>query len=100
FAYLALAATGLAGLLFALYRGRDPLSWKAALPDALDPAWLFAATIVVYPLPYYLTLPTDRYRLPIEPILLIFTLKLVFRFAHWVTGRTGRNAAATTSEIR
>jgi hypothetical protein len=100
FAYLTLSITGLAGLLITLFRSRDSSSWKTALPRALTPAWLFAAVIVVYPLPYYLTLPTDRYRHPIEPILLIFALQLLLSFAHWIIRRTERSATASPSEIR
>jgi len=42
------------------------------------PAWvLYAAAIIVYPLPYYLTFPHPRYRHPIEPFMVILGLYLL-----------------------
>lgn len=40
-------------------------------------AFLYAATLLVYPLPYYLTFPHPRYRHPIEPEMVILGLYLL-----------------------
>jgi 4-amino-4-deoxy-L-arabinose transferase-like glycosyltransferase len=56
----------LIGMLFVIFRRR--------------PAWfLFAALLLTFPLPYYLTYPYGRYRHVIEPILLICA---VYAVAH------------------
>jgi len=59
--YIALSLLGGAGLLLALWR-------------RVHGAFLFATLLVVYPLVYYITFATDRYRHPIEPELLILAV--------------------------
>ena len=55
------ATLALLGVIFALRQRRPG-------------AWLMAAVLVVYPLPYYLTFPYGRYRHIIEPLLLLFSV--------------------------
>jgi hypothetical protein len=72
--FLALSITGLAGILIAVCLARrECLETRRII-------WLFAGIVLVYPLPYYVTFPSDRYRYPIEPILLIFALHLLTGF--------------------
>jgi 4-amino-4-deoxy-L-arabinose transferase-like glycosyltransferase len=57
---LAAAIGAVAGIVI-LYRRRDALIW----PLAMFP--------LIFPLPYYLTVALPRYRLPIDPVLLLLT---------------------------
>ncbi len=61
--YLALSATGLLGLLVLLRQRKRA-------------AGLLAGLYLSYPVTYYITFPTARYRHPIEPMLLIGTIVL------------------------
>jgi hypothetical protein len=61
--YAFVSFAGLGGLLLALLR-RQPY------------ATLFAGIVLLYPVIYYITFPNVRYRLPLEPILLMFGLHL------------------------
>jgi hypothetical protein len=40
-------------------------------------AWLFAAVVLVYPLPYYVTFAEPRYRHAVEPLLLLISMYFV-----------------------
>ena len=62
--YWPLSALGLLGLLFAITR--RPRGWL-----------LFAMALLVYPIPYYLSFPTARYRHTLEPLLLLLAAYLV-----------------------
>jgi hypothetical protein len=42
-------------------------------------AWLFAAAVLVYPLPYYFTFAEPRYRHAVEPLLLLISMYFVLR---------------------
>jgi len=59
-----LSLVGWLGLLFALTR--RPRGWI-----------LYAAALIVYPLPYYFVYPVAKYRHAIEPALLLFSVYLV-----------------------
>ncbi len=63
-----LSLLGWLGLLFALTR--RPRGW-----------FLFAAALIVYPIPYYLVYPVSKYRHAIEPVLLL--LSVYFTFVLW-----------------
>jgi 4-amino-4-deoxy-L-arabinose transferase-like glycosyltransferase len=60
-----LSLLGWLGLLFALTR--RPRGWL-----------LFAAALIVYPIPYYLAYPVAKYRHAIEPELLLLSVYLAF----------------------
>jgi 4-amino-4-deoxy-L-arabinose transferase-like glycosyltransferase len=60
-----LSFTGWLGLLFVLTR--RPRGWL-----------LFAAALLIYPLPYYFVYPVSKYRHAIEPELLLLSVYLVF----------------------
>jgi len=85
--YLWVGIGGLLGILFAFVAERKhPTSdvgkawWWSRLLPAGRATWLFAAIVLIYPLPYYLTFPLDRYRLIVEPILMIYALHLLTGF--------------------
>ena len=77
--------------------GLDLTFWKRVLPSiwlpflvagialavrARRPVFLLTAMILVYPLPYYFTIVSMRYRFPIEPLILVivaFCLTEIFR---------------------
>ena len=59
--YWPLSAAGLLGFLFVLTR--RPRGWL-----------LFTASLLIYPIPYYLTFPAARYRHAIEPQLLLLSI--------------------------
>ena len=63
FLYAFVSFAGLGGILVALLR-RERF------------AALFAGIVLLYPVIYYLTFPNVRYRLPLEPILLLYGLHL------------------------
>jgi len=63
FLYRCLSFAGLGGLLLALWRRQTY-------------AFMFAGIVLLYPMIYYITFPTVRYRLPLEPILLMYGLYL------------------------
>src|SRR3954467_5160186 len=63
FLYASLSFAGLGGLLLALWRR-----------EVYAP--MFAAIVLLYPMIYYITFPNVRYRLPLEPILLLYGLHL------------------------
>jgi hypothetical protein len=58
--YFTFSMTALLGLFFA-FRSKTP------------GAWLFAS-LILYPLPYYITYPQVRYRHPIEPEMLLLVV--------------------------
>jgi len=58
--------------------------WTRFLPTGRT-TWIFAAIVLLYPFPYYLTFPLDRYRLIIEPTLLIFALHLLTGYRSFKT---------------
>ncbi|MGB7494852.1 MAG: hypothetical protein WBW05_10650 [Candidatus Acidiferrum sp.] len=60
-----LSLAGWLGLLFALTR--RPRGW-----------FLYAAALLIYPAPYYLSYPQPKYRYAIEPELLLLAVYLVF----------------------
>lgn len=60
-----LSALGWLGLLFAVTR--RPRGWP-----------LYAAALIVYPLPYYFVYPVAKYRHAIEPVLLLLSIYLAF----------------------
>lgn len=69
-----LSAMGWLGLLFVLTRR--------------PPGWLlYAAALVVYPVPYYFVYPQAKYRHAIEPELLLLGVYLVFTFRGEIAGR-------------
>jgi hypothetical protein len=53
-------------------------------------AWLYAAVVLIYPLPYYLTFAEPRYRHAVEPLLLLIAMYFVLGAArdiqHSITG--------------
>jgi 4-amino-4-deoxy-L-arabinose transferase-like glycosyltransferase len=60
-----LSAAGLLGLLFATTRR--------------PPGWLlYAGALLIYPIPYYLSYPLDRYRHALEPELVLLAVYLAF----------------------
>lgn len=63
--YWPLSATGLLGLLFVLTR--RPRGWL-----------LFAGSLLLYPLPYYLAWPSARYRHAVEPELLLLSVYIAW----------------------
>jgi 4-amino-4-deoxy-L-arabinose transferase-like glycosyltransferase len=63
--FLPLSLLGWLGLLFVFTR--RPRAWP-----------LFAAALVVYPIPYYLAYPVAKYRHAIEPELLLLSVYLAF----------------------
>ncbi len=63
-AYLALTLLGLLGMVLAIRR-------------RIHGVFLFASLLAFYPVIYYLVFPTDRYRHPIEPELLILAVWFV-----------------------
>ena len=78
----------LLGVLFT-YRGRNP------------EAFLYAITLLVFPLIYYVTHASSRYRFPIDPIILILATSAV---AHLLSlaanrNRNPKNAAAPVSSL-
>ena len=60
-----LSLLGWLGILFALTR--RPRGWL-----------LFAAALIIYPIPYYLAYPTAKYRHAIEPELILLSVYLAF----------------------
>jgi 4-amino-4-deoxy-L-arabinose transferase-like glycosyltransferase len=72
--YAVLSWAGWLGLLFVVTR--RPKGWI-----------LFAAALVVYPIPYYLSYPNQKYRHAIEPELLLLGVYFVFVLWGEVTGR-------------
>ena len=82
---------------------RDPKSWikwiahAAAGLACLAGAWRFAreriegryllAVLMLFPAPYYLTHTMERYRFPIEPLIVFTAVWLVVR---WIDGRRDR----------
>ena len=50
--------------------------------------------VLIYPLPYYITFPLDRYRLIIEPILIVFALHLLTGFRAFKNLAQPRDSAA------
>jgi hypothetical protein len=89
--YFWVGVLGLLGILLAFFAERKQYPeqgqqskqrqywWSRLLPSRRH-TWLFAAVVLIYPLPYYITFPLDRYRLIIEPILIIFALHLLTGF--------------------
>ncbi len=74
--FLACSLLSLGGLVLAVKR-------------RVHAAFLFSALVIVYPLIYYLTFPTPRYRHSIEPELTMFAVFLVSSFvARWRRGQT------------
>src|SRR4051812_1977797 len=63
FWYRLISFAGLGGLLLALWRRESH-------------AFMFAEIVLLYPIIYYITFPNVRYRLPLEPILLLYGLHL------------------------
>jgi hypothetical protein len=41
-------------------------------------AWLLAPSLIVYPLPYYLVNPFPRYKHPIEPVMLMLIVYVLW----------------------
>jgi 4-amino-4-deoxy-L-arabinose transferase-like glycosyltransferase len=74
FFYAFVSFAGLGGILVALLR-RERF------------AALFAGIILLYPMIYYITFPNVRYRLPLEPILLMYGLYLGATTFGYVRGR-------------
>ena len=64
--YWPLSAMGLLGLIFVLTR--RPRGWL-----------LFLGSILLYPIPYYLTYPAARYRYAFEPELVLLCVYLVYQ---------------------
>jgi hypothetical protein len=73
--FMTLSLLGLTGLAIAAW-------FEAGSPARFSDryVWLFGAIMLIYPLPYYVTFPTDRYSYVVEPILLIFALHLLTGF--------------------
>jgi hypothetical protein len=81
FLYRLLSFAGLGGLLLALFRRQTY-------------AYMFAGVVLLYPIIYYITFPNVRYRLPLEPILVMYGLYL----ASAVIGRSrGKDKTLATS---
>ena len=84
--YLWIGLLGLLGIALAFFVERkhsqspQPEHWWIRLLPPGRTTWLCAAIVFLYPFPYYLTFPLDRYRLIIEPILVIFALHLLTGF--------------------
>jgi hypothetical protein len=72
FSFLALA-----GLILAICA-----NWQGSLPLAL--------CLFLFPIPYYLTRSSLRFRHPIDPFLAIFTVYAIARFLAILRGRAGR----------
>jgi hypothetical protein len=81
--FLASSLLGIGGLLLAVKR-------------RVHGAFLFAAVVMFYPLTYYLTFPTARYRHPIDPQLVILAVFLISSFPDLL--RAGRNQPNITSQ--
>jgi hypothetical protein len=79
-----LSAVSLAGLMLALRK-----DLVAALPVALCTA--------VFPIPYYVTHTTLRYRHPIDPLLLLFAVCLAYRLVTWFTRDSRYGSMASQS---
>jgi len=79
FLFFALTVTSLGGLLLAFVR-------------RLPGVFLFATLMIFYPLVYYITFPTMRYRHPIEPALVILAGLLLASMAEFVNYRMTRSA--------
>ena len=80
--FSSLSLAGLLGILIAWFR-RETY------------AGLFAGIVLVYPMIYYITFPNVRYRLPIEPILLLYALHSLALLVRWY--RSVRNTPASVS---
>jgi len=81
--YAALSFAGLGGILVALLR-RERF------------AFLFAGIVLLYPMIYYITFPNVRYRLPLEPILLLYGLHLGTVTFGYLRRRFGSREERTT----
>jgi 4-amino-4-deoxy-L-arabinose transferase-like glycosyltransferase len=53
-------------------------------------AWLLAPFLIVYPLPYYLVNPFPRYKHPIEPVMLILIVYVLWEAKDVQVNRRGR----------
>src|SRR3954470_24373056 len=97
--YLWVGLLGLLGIALAFFverkhsRTSQPEHRWARLLPARRTTWIFATIVFLYPFPYYLTFPLDRYRLIIEPILVIFAL-------HLLTGSAPSMASSPKSRIQ
>lgn len=80
-----LSAAGLLGLLFALTRR--------------PPGWLlYAGAIIIYPIPYYLSYPLDRYRHAVEPELVLLSVYLAY--VVWgERGKAKKRAAQSSASV-
>jgi hypothetical protein len=81
--YLWVGVLGLLGIALAFFVKRkhsrypNPEHWWTRFLPTGRTTWIFATIVFLYPFPYYITFPLDRYRLMIEPILVIFALHLL-----------------------
>lgn len=70
------AALPFAGLILLFRRRRET-------------AWLFAALLFIYPIPYYLAHPAPRYRHAIEPAMMLLAIYLFFVVREYRVTREG-----------
>src|SRR5439155_12340880 len=84
--YATISFAGLGGILVALFR-RERC------------AFLFAGIVLLYPIIYYNTFPNVRYRLPLEPILLMYGLHLVSILVPYLRRRLAAILPAKTSAV-
>jgi Dolichyl-phosphate-mannose-protein mannosyltransferase len=103
--YFWVGILGLVGLAVAFFIERKQrgmfskqAGWYRVVPQHRT-TWLFAAVVLVYPLPYYITFPLDRYRLIIEPILLIYALHLLTGFRAFRTEPAADSAAQVMQAV-
>jgi hypothetical protein len=73
-------------------------AYRAQIPSAA----LFAITLLVFPLVFYVTHASLRYRFPIDPILLILATGAVANFASLAGNRNPvlKKTAAEASPVR
>lgn len=65
------------GLVLGLYSVLGIAGVILFLRTRISTAWLFAAVLIVFPLPYYLVASMPRYSYPVEWILLLFSAWLI-----------------------
>jgi hypothetical protein len=71
------------------------LALRANFPDSLP----LAMCLLLFPIPYYITHTTLRYRHPIDPFMTLFTVYAIVRLCSALRGRVARIARMNSVEV-